>query len=79
VIAILPWFFNESSNDCRSRLLTSNFARNENIIIRNKKTRDTRLYCRWCAIEWCNEHVNKECRDWQAMKTWRRHNFEPQQ
>lgn len=71
-MTILSWFFNEFSKDCRSYFFTFDFARDENIMIGNERTRVTRLYCRWCAVRWCYKHVDRRCDDWQTAKTWRR-------
>ena len=36
-MAVLPWFFNGSSKDCRPYLLISNFARGRDIMIENEE------------------------------------------
>ena len=54
MLAILPWLFNGSRKGCRPYLLRSGFARSGDIMIRNERTRGTRLYCRWCAVDVTN-------------------------
>jgi len=75
VVIVLPWFFNGSSEGCRSYLLTSNFARGEDMMIGNEGTEGTRLYCRWCAVGLCYKEADRRCSGWQAMKPWRRHSL----
>ena len=37
MMTVLPWFFNEFSEGCRSYLLTSDFARDGNMMIGNER------------------------------------------
>ncbi len=40
MMTVLSWFFNEFSEDCRSYLLTSDFARDGNMMIENERMKD---------------------------------------